>query len=269
MRRIRTPLATPARFSLFETVMSHGWREVRPFEWDGARLSRRDPEGEASVQQVDGTTVVEHDREDLGAADRFATILNLELDLEPFWALCGGHPTLAWAAARGAGRILRGRDAWEDASKAVCFTNIAWPQAVRCIDRVAEACPDGWWPIPAQILGQGEAWLRERCRIGYRAPYLVKMAEGFEEGRFSRASRSRKQFQAMPGIGPATARYLAGMWGSWDELWYDSSVAWLLRERDGLARPTARDAEERYAPFGRWRGLACLVDLHGFHRGAG
>lgn len=268
MATTRTVLVAPASFDLRETVMSHGWREVVPFAWDGERLARRDPEGLARVvQEPLGPVVVEHDEADPGAPQRMATVLNLEMDLAAFHAACSLLPTLSWAAERGAGRLLRGIDAWEDSCKALCFTNIAWPQAVRCIDRLAQACAFGWWPSPEEVLDRGEGWLREHCRIGYRAPFLVRLAAGFAEGRFSRRSRTRRDFLAMPGIGPSTAAYLAGLWGCWDAISFDSSIAWLLRERDGIAKPTRQDAEAKYAAFGDLRGLACLVDLHGFVRG--
>ena len=73
-------------------------------------------------------------------------------------------------------------------------------------------------------------------------------------------------FQAMPGIGPSTARYLAGLWGDWREIAYDSSIAWLLREAHGVESPSAGDADRVYSEFGVYRGLACLLDLHECHR---
>ena len=65
----------------------------------------------------------------------------------------------------------------------------------------------------------------------------------------------------------ATAAYLGGMWGCWDRVSYDSSVAALMRERDGIQDPSAALAQERYAGFGAFRGLACVVDLRGYFDG--
>ena len=250
--------------------MSHGWRQVLPFRWDAetATLHRRDPEGATALRQSSsGELSLEHEEADSSAAARLGAMLAFDLDLEPFYALCGADRTLGWVPERGAGRVLRGRDAWEDASKGICFTNIAWRQAVQCINRLGEAGVSGCWPAPAQVLLRGAAWLRGHCRVGYRARYIVQLAEGFHEGQFERSARSRRDFQAMPGIGPATAAYLAGMWGSWDVVSFDSSVAALLRKRYGIEKPRKEDADARYSTFGDLRGLACLMDLHGWSRG--
>ena len=263
-------LQPPSGFSLSEAALSHGWRSVRPYRWDGDRavLSRVDREGAVSIEQrADGCLAIEHASSDSRALERVRVVLDLRTDLSEFHEACAGHPTLDWVPKKGAGWVLRGLDAWEDAGKAICFTNIAWRQAARCIDRLGEAAPGPFWPDPSDVLGLGENWLRETVRVGYRAPYLIALAEGFETGRFSRESTQRKEFQAMPGIGPSTAAYLAGMWGHWEEISFDSSIASLLRKRDGIVEPVAADAQKRYEPFGALAGLACLLDLHGWVRG--
>lgn len=258
-------LDVPGCFSLLETVRSHGWSEVRPFTWcaSGASLERVDPEGSILITQPGpGRLSVDCLVQDRGAAERARTLLNLDQDLGAFHLLCAPHPRLSWVPDRGAGWFLRGRDAWEDASKAVCFTNIAWRQAARCIDRIAEAGREGCWPSPGALLEHGADWLREHGRVGYRARYLEALAQGFVEGRFSLDEEERSGFLAMPGIGPSTATYLAGLRGAWERISYDSSVAWLLREGYGIPEPSPADADRLFEPFGPYRGLACLLDLH-------
>ncbi|MEE2829851.1 MAG: hypothetical protein VX498_11740 [Myxococcota bacterium] len=260
-----SPLKAPQGFSLVETARSHGWADVIPFRWDpvACRLHRRDLEGAVTLRQEGpGRLLVEHRPADSGACGRARVLLNLDQSLADFHALCREHPRLGWVPERGAGWFLRGRDAWEDASKAVCFTNIAWRQAASCMNRVADAGIEGCWPAPGELLKRGESWLREHARVGYRAPYILALARGFEEGRFSPEAATAAAFQAMPGIGPSTAKYLAGMRGSWEQISYDSSTSWLLRSEYGIAEPCLEDADRIFSPFGDFRGLACLLDLH-------
>lgn len=265
----RTVVPVLGAFSLPETVLSHGWYQVPPFAWDRASgvLTRCDPEGVLSVSQgADGVLEVLHEARDPGAPERLAVLLNLSFDLTEFHDLCRTHPTLSWVPQRGAGRFLRGRDAWEDASKGICGTNVGWSQAVRSMKRLADAGTDGCWPSPEELLARGEDWIRDHGRVGYRARYLSALAAGFVAQEFARDEASKHGFQAMPGIGPATARYLAGLRGDWREIAYDSSIAWLLREAHGLDRPSAEHADRLYSTFGVYRGLACLLDLHECHR---
>jgi len=271
-------LPVPTPFSLQEVVLAHGWWEVSPFRWlpDEGRLVRVDRAGGSPVvasvrQQAPDRLLVEHDEADEGAVHRMRTVLALDVaGLVAFQASCSAHPTLAWVRDRGAGRFLRGVDAWEDASKAVCFTNLKWSQAARCLNALSEAAPrhDGLscWPEPEEFLARGESWMREHGRIGYRARFLHALARGFRDGSYRRDRFARSDFLAMPGIGPATAAYLAGMWGDWRVLSFDSSIAAMLRERDGVSTPSRGDAEARYAQFGEFQGLACLLDASGWRR---
>lgn len=279
MARIQTLVPVPPPFSLEQVVFAHGWWEVRPFQWlaDEGRLVRVDRiSGHlrvASVVQAEPEQlVVEHEPDDVSAVDRMRTVLSLDvLGVDEFQRSCDGHPTLAWVHEAGAGRFLRGIDAWEDASKAVCFTNLKWAQAVRCLNALSEAGPKHQglhcWPTPDELLERGESWLRAHGRIGYRARFLHALAEQFRDGVHRRDQVARSDFQAMPGIGPATAAYLAGMWGDWTVLSFDSSIRALLRDRDGLVAPTREDAEVRYGYFGDFQGLACLLDASGWRRG--
>ena len=277
--RMQSIVPVPAPFSLEEAVLAHGWWEVSPFQWLPAerRLLRVDRVAgrfhvASVVQPEPGHLLVEHAEDDEAAAQRIGTVLSFDVEgILAFQQSCREHPTLAWVPERGAGRFLRGLDAWEDASKAVCFTNLKWSQAVKCLNALSEAGPSHGalpcWPDPEEFLARGADWMRSHGRIGYRARFLYALAEGFVSGKHRRDRWSRSDFQAMPGIGPVTAAYLAGMWGDWRVLSFDISIAGMLRERDALSTPNRKDAELRYEQFGDFRGLACLLDASGWRRG--
>ena len=284
-------------FRLSPTVTCHGWYQTPPFQWNGGVLSRidRGPNGkpflwsvreeQENVRGAKGRLLVRAKVSGRGArvteklldhAVQLAVrCLNLDWDLRSFYKMARKYDGLKKAPKLGAGRILRAPTAWEDISKSLCGTNIQWTQAVRIIERLAElgtVFPDAFdrkcWPTPKQILAAGDGHLREICRMGYRAPYLIGIARQFieradltetfavpdEQGCF-------QAFRAMPGIGPSTASYLINLHGHLDRMVVDSAVRAYVRRRFG-EQPERTDDQIRalfddYAPY---RGLGYWMD---------
>ena len=278
-------LRTPDDFGFLPTVYSHGWYQCPPFHWDveARMLSRvmrtaggrplmvriREPRrGDLRVQVVRGTPLTETDRRHLRAVVR--NVFQLDRDISGFHALCRQYDHLAAIPRIGAGRFLRCPSAWEEIVKAICGTNVQWSQAVRMISRVAELGEpvDGLhaWPTPERLVHAGEGELRTRCRLGYRAPYLIELASVLAEERLDlrpiergelAATDLRRAYLAVKGIGPATADYLMILNGFADRLSIDSSVYAYVKDRHfGGRRPTAAEIERLYEPYGEWRALA-------------
>jgi len=281
-------MEVPSPFDLELVVRSHGWYQCPPFRWDeddgvlirGERLGDDDylirtrQTGEAEIAiEVDGP-VVDGRRAMIA---RMRRMLRLDEDLRGFFAMAADKPRIAPATARGWGRILRGSSLWEDVAKALLGTNVAWRQAVRMIDQLARLGPmssqlEGLplFPTPQEVLDAGEQAIRNRVRCGYRAPYLLGIAEGYVGGRFPLDDWDReahdldtaevqRRLQSLPGIGPATSAYLLTFLGHYDRPTIDSSTVAYAAEHHfgGEKRSLAETGAlfEHYAPYralGAW-----------------
>ena len=283
-------LRAPAGFGFLPTVYSHGWFQCPPFYWDAdEKLLRRvvrDASGHPTVLRIraPGRRAVEIRTEtDSSSSDRPLSnadrtllrwkvrhILQLDQDISGFHELCRRHEHLAAVPEIGAGRFLRCPTVWEELGKAICGTNVQWSQAVRMISLIAELGESTGsyhaWPTPDRVLEVGESELRERCRVGYRAPYIVELARGLSEGSIDlgpiergelERAELRKAFLEVKGIGPATADYLMILNGFADRLSIDSAVyAYVTNRHFSGRRPTAAEIEALYEPYGEWRALA-------------
>ncbi|MEJ2318525.1 MAG: hypothetical protein P8Y21_04210 [Gemmatimonadales bacterium] len=278
-------MRTPEDFGFLPVVYSHGWYQCPPFRWHAERKSLtrvvRNEGDEPVVLRIRepsrGTLEIQINAEGtLSAADRrhvrsdVRRMLQLDREIAGFHDLCRQHEHLAAVPDIGAGRLLRCPSVWEELVKSICGTNVQWSQAVRMISLVAELGEpiEGYhaWPTPECILEAGEETLRERCRLGYRAPYVVELASELVDGTRDlgpiereelEGPELRKAFLAIKGIGPATADYLMILNGVADRLSIDSAVYAFVKDRYfGGRRPSAAEIEQLYEPYGEWRALA-------------
>jgi len=264
--------------SLQAIVKAHGWWQCQPYRWreaeDALDVAARRWSGAVgeplvfSISQGEGGSLLVYcpDAPSLNdACAATAVICNLAWDLSGFYHRCRGDETLGDLEAMGAGRVMRGLDLFEDLAKAISFTNIRWSQAVVCINRLVRGSgtpipgEDLWvFPTAGQILDFGLAGLTG-CGLGYRAAWVMDLARQVADDPMllSRAPvldgrALRRFFTGFLGIGPVTARYLAAMYGHFDELAVDSAVLAHVRQTHPDAGDTPGDAAawyHRYAPF--------------------
>jgi 3-methyladenine DNA glycosylase/8-oxoguanine DNA glycosylase len=284
---------TPEGFRLKPVVLSHGWHQCRPFRWDADAgvlervlrtetgihvvTVREDEPGRLQVRVEDSERPESMaDRETIEATLR--RMLGFETDLTGFYERCASHETLSRVPSLGAGRLMRSPTVWEDMVRSICATNIAWSQAVRLSDRVAELGDrvgpveaGRWaWPVPEQVAAAGADVLRETCRLGYRAPYVAELAarmqsRDLDTGPVERGEVSgdelRTFFLSVKGIGKATANFLAILYGDYEQISIDSAVYNFVGGKyfDG-EKPTDAQITALYEPFGEWAALACWYD---------
>lgn len=288
-------LEVPRRFNLERVARSHGWYEIPPFRWDpqGGVLAVAVPGPHRSVRRLEirsagrgslalcwvlagrqrGSAL-----EDEGRA-LASRVLNLGWDLRPFWRLCRSYEPLGWAPGSGAGWLLRGPSVFSDVVSGICGTNIAWKQAVKAIHllcTIAPADPLGElrrFPLPDELLAAGEAHLRDTARLGYRAPFILELCRLVRDGAVDldlplrsgvEGKEVRAFFRGLPGIGPVTARYLANLYGHFDELAVDSlTVTYIGDKYHRGKKATERQVQARYARFGDLRALAYWFEFLG------
>jgi len=206
-------------------------------------------------------------------------ILRLDEDLSPFYALAAADPDLGWAAT-GAGRMTRCLTVFEDVVKTILTTNCTWSATIRMTTALVEqlgepvgtaadhdACARAF-PTPAAMAAQDEPFYRDVIRAGYRARYLKELARLVAEGEVDLEAMGRatiaelsddelaKQLQTLPGVGPYAAAHIMMMLGRYSRCVFDSWTRPTYAARHGLDRVSDNEIAARFAPFGRYAGLA-------------
>jgi N-glycosylase/DNA lyase len=143
---------------------------------------------------------------------------------------------------------------------------------------LGETCVEGGWafPRPEQLALSTERVLREKCKTGYRAPFLLALAERVAAGTLPvEAWRSSKLSTPMlyeavcsvKGIGPYAAGNIVRLLGRYDYLALDSWVRTKFAELHTRGRKVKDSTiEKAYAQYGEWRGLFFWLEMtHDWH----
>jgi 3-methyladenine DNA glycosylase/8-oxoguanine DNA glycosylase len=284
----RLTLNVPADFSLEATVVSHGWYVMPPFRWDASkcvlhRVESFDGAGalELSIRASEGKLVVESKRDLAPFRDelraRLRRMFQLDLELGEFHALCAKRKSHRAVAEAKFGRLLCGSTLFEDAVKIIATTNTAWAQTVRMVTLLVEACGEPSasgaraFPSPDRVAAFGEAALRERCRMGYRAPYVLTLAREIVSGELDLGEIANhalatealfKSYRRLPGIGPYGSAHLLAMDGRHDYVAVDTEFRSFVRRRH-FRGGEASDSEMLaiYERWGRWKYMGYWSEL--------
>lgn len=282
-------LAVDPPFSLWTAALLHGWYALAPFRWlpESETLERVDrlPSGAVYTVRLRAAGGSHNGRPGVdleamptpSAADarelaaRARRMLRLDEDLTDFHARCRRSRALRPVAEIGAGRLLRSPDLWEDVMKGICTTNVTWERTKRMVEALNTlgSMPNGAstraFPTPTEVLEAGAEFLLKEAGAGYRARSMLKLAEGVADGTIDLNSPDRPDatsaerlaaLEALPGIGPVTAGYLAMLLGSYDTLTLDSSTRAYAVRTFGPAAADPDRLARHYTRFGRWRALA-------------
>ncbi len=212
---------------------------------------------------------------------RVSLSLGVDRDLSEFYSLCRKHPALAVIPRIGAGRLIRSTSMAENILKTLCATNVNWTQAVKMINRLGQLGPNvrhfrqlNAWPTPREILRAGEGYLKDVCRLGYRTESILTFCRSVCEGRFDPETLTKMaaddgqssddiltQLRGIKGIGPSSAHFLLSLLGRYDRLAIDSAtVAHVAHTHTNGRKPSHKQIERIYAPFGKWRNLVCWCE---------
>lgn len=207
----------------------------------------------------------------------------LRLDVAPA-DLAGFHRRHAPSRASGRGRLFRSPTVFEDVIKTVTSCNVTWPGTVVMNRRLCEAAgPEAdaegtpglthAFPAPAALAACAPAFLRERCRVGYRDRRIVELARVFVSppaslrGLEDPAAPEEELFAALlelPGIGPYAAGNIMQLSGRYGRLALDSESVRhgrdVLKMR-GPASSVLRRLAARYGAFGPDAFRAYWFDL--------
>lgn len=290
MTTLRLTLDGPVDFSFKRTVFSHGWSDLAPFHVaaDGRRI-------ECALTLDSGTAIdlrLEHadsrrvrvqaigcrTASDRSAVRQRATrILQLDLDLAPFRKVMRTKEAWPWMVRGGWGRLMRAPSVFEDLIKLILTTNCSWAftrkMAQALVDRVGSTTPAGQrsFPTAEQVAALSPSFLREEIRAGYRAPYLLQLAEDVASGRIDPAGwaedpRSteelRKSLLELPGVGPYVADNILRLVGRPSGLGLDSFLRGKYARVFHGGRPVKdRTIEQRYRGCGKWGALVLWCEM--------
>jgi len=291
MTTSRIAISTPSNFSFWRTAYSHGWCDLVPFSFDPEKkelrrvlsLKRnvlvdcrmRGEDNRTGIQITSRSRLTAGQLAETKAAIR--TMLRLDEEFSQFHAVARTHPQFRWIAQSGAGRLLRAPTVFEDAVKMICTTNCTWALTKIMVTNVAQCFGRKLggelhaFPEPDAIAGSTEKFLRTRVKAGYRAPYLLELADRVASGKLDIESWRHstipteqlfKQMREVKGIGPYAAGNVLKLVGRYDYLGLDS---WVRQQFFKLHKQGRRvkdsTIERHYARFGEWRGLFFWLEM--------
>ena len=192
--------ATPRNFNFKRTVISHGWRELLPFEFDQTRWVLKrvlDFEGSAPLTVTIRATGRElridaSRRLSKRATERIARdvrhMLRLDDDMTSFYREMKQAPDFEWIVRQGAGRMLRSPTVFEDLVKMICTTNCSWTltdkMVTGLVQNLGRESNDArrTFPTPEAMALMPVKFYVNEVRAGYRAAYLKELADRVASG---------------------------------------------------------------------------------------
>ncbi len=282
-RGSRLSLALPEGFDLTTAVCSYGFFLLAPTRWEsdtrtltlplrgqGDRIIRvnvRQSADRKSLTIACDEKVSPEEAAKLRAA--LARILRLGEDFTGWFKL---HLR---ARREGFGRLFRGASFFEDAVKTMTTCNVAWTNTVRMNALLCEHVGGGAFPTPAQVARWRADRLKLRCRVGYRAPWILQLARRIDRGEldpawFETPARPIDELydalRAIHGLGEYAAHNMLQLLGRYERVPVDSETARHFRDVHGLALPDnsrqRRDmAQRQYQAYAPYQFLAYWYEL--------
>lgn len=138
------------------------------------------------------------------------------------------------------------------------------------------------WPTPGKISVTDEAEIAKKCRAGYRAGYIVKLARRLQSGGFPSAEQilamgqkeAKKALMELPGIGDYSADIISPHGGFPIDAWSAEVFAKLFFDRvpENNRKAVEEVKKEGLRRWGEWSWLAfyyIVQDLPGLSRKLG
>ena len=282
---MKLSLSARPPFNFLSVVNSHGWRQLAPFLYDEEthtlsyvlRLSNGRVVELKLREGVDGV-LVETEKLDKSErkemADKVTWMFGLDMDFARFYAAARAEPKLAQAKKRALGRVLRSPTLFEDVIKTILTTNTLWAatrnMTLKLVNEFGESLPDDAtrraFPTPEAIAASSPEVIKEKIRVGYRAPAIHQLAVRIVSGTFDLESLKssnlptlelRKELLKINGVGPYAAANLLLIMGRTDFIPIDSWALKLVSHEWYDGKPVApKEVEKHFERWGEFKGLA-------------
>jgi 3-methyladenine DNA glycosylase/8-oxoguanine DNA glycosylase len=181
---------------------------------------------------------------------------------------------LSHVIERAQGRVLRCPTLFEDVIKTILTTNTLWAATIRMTSNLVQLYGEPLpsepsrhaFPTPERLATLDEATLRAEARLGYRAPYVLALAQASASGKMDLEALKdpdlptpelRKRLLAIKGVGGYAAANLLNILGRYDYLPVDSWAMKMVSQewhQGELIGPAEVDAA--FERWGKWKGLA-------------
>lgn len=284
-------LSKPKNFSFKNTIISHGWSELTPFEIDQEnwRLSNVFENGAfekpiaATISATPKKLKIEFADSRIGKAKKEKVkkavkhILRLDEDFSEFYRLTNKHKEFRWIAKNSVSRLMRSPTVFEDLVKTICTTNCSWAltknMVTNLVETLGEEASNGKkaFPKPEALAKKNEKFYREEIRSGYRSPYFVELGEAVASGKVNPEEwletdlptvELKNEMKKIKGVGDYAAENLLKLVGRYDGLALDSFLRSEFYKKHNKEKPCSdKKIEKFYKKFGEWRGLAIWFDM--------
>jgi 3-methyladenine DNA glycosylase/8-oxoguanine DNA glycosylase len=217
-------------------------------------------------------------------AEKVTWMFGLDMDFSLFYAASRGEPKLVHAKKLGRGRVLRSPTVFEDVIKTILTTNTLWAatrnMTRKLVDELGASTTgrEGFdpplsatlhtkaFPTPEAIAASSQDFLKEKIRVGYRAPAIHQLAVRVASGKFDLEALKtselstlelRKELLTINGVGPYAAANLLMILGRHDFIPIDSYALKMVSNEWYRGEPiTAKEVEKRFEKWGEFKGLA-------------
>jgi N-glycosylase/DNA lyase len=282
-------IPTPRNFSFRRTVLSHGWCVLPPFEFDRDKwkltrvidLDAAKPVTVTISSAKRGLDVKASRPVGKRASEEIVRevrhMFRLDDDMNSFYETVSNEADFSWIPAEGAGRLLRSPTVFEDLVKMICTTNCSWAltekMVVGLVNELGCESDDGRksFPTALAMAKKNERFYRDKIRAGYRAPYLVELAQRVTSGELDVESwltlalphdQFMKELKRVKGVGNYAAENLLKLLGQYDGLALDSwTRAQFAKSRNHGCLANDKKIARFYSRFDSWRGLVLWCDM--------
>lgn len=271
-------------FNFRSVLQSHGWGQCLPFRLDepNGRLAYTLRLSKGRVIDLDISETpggIQVQTSQLAPAEKkevssvLTWMFGLDLDLSRFYEAIRGKAPLVHVEKRAMGRVLRSPTFFEDIIRTILTTNTLWAATIRMTANLVGQFGDPFpvdpelkaFPTPQQLASVSEARLREETRLGYRAPYILNLAQrvaasNLDVESFKTSSLPtldlRKELMKIQGIGPYAAANLLMILGRADFLPIDTwALKMVSQEWHGGQTVTPAQVQAAFEKWGEWKGL--------------
>jgi len=202
----------------------------------------------------------------------------LSLDFDPMnmFKIAKKHNKWKWIIENHVGRFLRSPSLYEDCCKAILSTNTTWQRTASMTAQLVDK--HGLrirklkaFPSPKRLLRSTEGQLRSSTGCGYRAKYLINVAEaaldnpdlflGFGYKNLTNEEFANRLYQ-IKGLGHVSVNYISMLYSKPIDFAVDSYVRRRIEELWGRSKADNLDyVRRRYKPFGSFAPIVFWAEL--------